>query len=485
MRATTWTYAATAAMLLAVAAPADTLLTKDGRVIDGPKMERTADTVVIHFENGKVTVPMELVKDVFLESDTEELPKGERRRIEKQLEEDRARVLESQLHKEWRNRYEVKTKNFIWQYTLPDHIGQALQTRFETYFDHFKKLWRIKINKRDPRFTDARLPVNFYRTAAQYQQVAGASPGALAFYRFVKPVDLNAFYDRIDPEGTEMVLYHELSHHMQHLVEENFTYPHWPGEGVAEYYGASLYREDKKKLDIGLSQDGRLAEVKNDVSLDKYLSVREIVTKPAYTDYTWGWALVHFFKSDPKMSKAFDTYFLGLARDRGVKRVPYAFGFMTVEGEESLRFLLECLDLQPEDLPDLDQRFHDYVMNTLKFESALAKEKAAISAMRTGKRLRAERLFKEALEEGELTANGYYQYATMVRWSDKGKAKSMFRKAIEVDPLVGTFYYDLGRLLEDDDADESKRLKALALELDPEVDSFAIDIRIEASADDE
>ena len=236
-----------------------------------------------------------------------------------------------------------------------------MQVRFEAYYNHFKKIWRLKRDKRKPK-----LPVNFYRTSKQYQRVAGAPPGALAYFRFVEPYDLNSFYDRLDPVETEMVLYHELSHYVQKLIDEDFKMPHWPGEGIAEYYGGSLYDDDKGKLAIGLIQEGRLAEVKEDISKGDYLTIRDIVTKQAYTDYTWGWALVHFFMNDKKMAKGFEKYTTGLARDKGVKRVQFAFGLVTVTGEESLRYLLECLDVEPDELPDLDQRFHDYVVNELQ-----------------------------------------------------------------------------------------------------------------------
>jgi tetratricopeptide (TPR) repeat protein len=468
-----------AAALLVAPSPADTLLTVDGRVFDGPTMVRTDDAIVVHFENGEVTVPLTMVKDVFIDADTTGLSTRERRKIEKQLAQRREQLAEASAHSEWRDRYIVETKNFSWQYTIPDHIGQEMQRRFETYFEYFKKKWRLKRDKRKPR-----MPVNFYRTTKQYQRVAGAPAGALAYFRFVEPYDLNSFYDRLDPRGTEMVLYHELSHYVQKLIDEDFKYPHWPGEGVAEYYGGSLYDVEKNKLEIGLLQEGRLAEVKNDISLDKYLGIREIVTKDAYSDYTWGWALVYFFQQDKKLAKGFDRYFLGLAREKGVKRVEFAFGLRTVTPEESLRYLLECLGIKPEDLPDLDQRFHSFVINDLQFESNTALEAAALSAKRSGKSIRAARLFGEAEEAGGLSANGYYQYAQMRRWKDKSAAKKLYAKAIELDPLMGTYYYELGRLIEDGDEQESKRLKALGKELDPEVDGYLIDVQFTQQVDE-
>ncbi len=468
------------ALLAGVPLRADTLMTTDGRIIDGPPMERGEEGVTIHFEHGDVFVPEAMVHELFIDADLEALPKKERRKLEKELADRRAEIEEAQAHSTWGSRYHAKTKNFEWEYTLPEHMAEGLKVRFEAYYAYFAKLWRLKRNRREKPML-----VNFYRDSKQYQRVAGAPPGALAYFKFVGRYDLNACYDRLDPVETEMVLYHELSHYVQKLIDEKFNMPHWPGEGVAEYYGGSLYDPETRKLRVGLIQDGRLAEVKSDISLDKYLSIREIVTKPAYTDYTWGWALVHFFKSDKKMSKAFDRYLLGLAREKGVHRVLGAFGLKTVEGEESLRFLLECLGLEESDLPELEKRFYAYIENDLKFESSHAKEKAATAAQRVGKRLRALRLFKEAEEAGGLSAMGCYNYARLLRYEDKGKAKQYLKRAIELDPLVATFYFDLGRLFEDDDEEESARLIGLAKELDPDVESWVIDIEFEGNEEDE
>lgn len=462
------------AALLAPSAPADILMTVDGRTIDGPEMERTEQAVIVHFENGDVEVPLEMVKDVFIGEDTSRLSHRERRRIEREMEEKREQLEEALTHTEWRDRYIVETDNFTWQYTIPAHIGEAMQERFEAYYDYFRKRWRLRRDRNDPK-----LPVNFYRTAEQYQRVSGSPPSALAYFRYVKPYDLNSFYNRLDPVETEMVLYHELSHYAQKLVEEDFNYPHWPSEGVAEYYGGSLYDEEEEELRIGLVQEGRLAQVKEDLSLGKFVSIREIVTEPAYTDYTWGWALVHFFMNDRRMADDFEDYFLGLARDRNVDRRRGPWNLETVSGEESLRYLLDCLGIDEDELPELDKRFQQYVRDELQLETSTAKEKAAIAAQRVGKRLRATRLFEEAQEEGGLSANGYYQFARMVRWKEKARAKSLYRKAIEEDPLVGTYYYELGRLIEEEDEEEAARLRALGKELDPEVGAYTIDISFE------
>ncbi len=472
---------AAAFCLLATPTSADTLLTKDGRIIDGPPMERVEGKIIIHFENGDVGVPEEMVQEVFIEAELEQIPKSRRRKIEKQIKEKREEIDEARGHAEWRNRYNEETANFNWQYTIPKHIALGMQMRFEAYYKVFAKEWKLKRDKRMPK-----LPINFYRDTAQYQRTTGSPPGALAYFRFVEPYDLNACYDRVDPRETEMVLYHELSHYLQKLIDEKFKMPHWPGEGISEYFGGALWNEEKKKLEIGLIQEGRLTEVKNDIANGKFVSIHDTVTKQAYSDYTWGWALVHFFMNKPEYKKGFQRYVVGLARQKGVKRVPFAFGLKTVKGEESLRYLKECLKIKNDEQFEAVQReFYEYVEEELQQEGASGLEKAAVAARRAGKRIRATRLFGEAEEAGGLSALGCYQYAQMVRHKDRGLAKELYKRAIDLDPLMGTFYYEYGRLIEDDDEEEAKRYKGLAKELDPDVDTWVIDIQFKAGDDDE
>ncbi len=466
--------------LLASPGAADTLLTKDGRIVDGPQMERVDGAIVIHFENGDVTVPEEMVQEVFIEAELAEIPKNRRRKIERQIKEKRKQIEEASGHAKWRDRYNEETANFNWQYTIPKHIALGLQMRFEAYYKVFAKEWKLKRDKRKPK-----LPVNFYRDSEQFHRTSGAGGGTLAYFRFVEPYDLNACYDRVDPRGTEMVLYHELSHYLQTLINEKFTMPHWPGEGIAEYFGGALWNEEKKKLEIGLIQQGRLTEVKGDIDNGIFVSIRETVTKDAYSDYTWGWALVHFFMTRPEYKKGFQRYVVGLARQKGVKRIPYAFGLTTVAGEESLRYLMQCLKIKNDkQLAEVQREFYTYIEEELQLEGALGLEKAALAARRVGKSIRAKRLFSEAEEAGGLSALGCYQYAQLVRHKDRGLAKKLYKRAIVLDPLVGTFYYEYARLIEKDDKQEAERYKALAKELDPEVDTWVIDLTFDAGDDD-
>jgi len=490
-----------ACLLLATAsafvpcAAADVLLLKDGRIVDGMSMEQGEGHVVVHFANGDVQVQDELVLTLITdEGDTYEPETDEEKTqfekglvpfegkwikaakrdklIKKRIDEKRAEIEDAMAHSEWGARHIDETPNFRWEFTLPRHVWDRYSGSLEAYYKIFCKDWRIKRDKRKKK-----LMINFFGDRKEFNRTSGAGgTGALAYFMFLGDYDLCVYYDRLDPDTTEMVLFHEASHYMQKLINPDFRYPHWPGEGLAEYYGGALWDPAKKKLEVGLIQEGRLAEVLSMMSRDEMVSLEDCVKKDAYTDYTWGWTLVHFLMTDKRYAKPFKTYFVGLANAKGVKRTVESFSLRFISPEESFRYFKECLKLKsPEDVLSLQEEWYSYIRNELKFESGAGLEKAAISANRDGKPIQARRLFGEAEAAGGMTANGCHQYAKLLRGRDKSKARGLWEKAIKLDPLVGTYYFELGRLVESKDEAEGKRLKSLARELDPEVDVWSID----------
>ncbi len=466
------TFIPLAILAVASAAPSfgDILLTVDGRVIDGPTMERSGDECIIHFKNGDITIPNSLVADLFLEADLENIPKNRLRQVQKQLAERREAIDEALAHSEWGQAYEDETKNFRWKYTLPKGVAEMFKARLESYYTIFAKDWRVKRNKKKPK-----LMVNFFANRKEFKRTSGAGGGALAYFMFLGDYDLCCFYDRLDMASTEMVLYHEASHYLQKLLNEDFKMPHWPGEGIAEYYGGALWNTKTRSLDVGLIQEGRLTEIKNDISSGRVLSIEEIVVEKAYTDYTWGWALVHFCMNSKELKKGFVKYANGLANDRKVARVPFAFNLNTVSPEESLRYFKECLKLTKDgDLEQLTKRYHTYIEEELVLEGPSGLEKAGMGAVQAGKYIRARRLFSEAREAGGLSAVGCYQYAKLVRSADKALARDLYQDATLLAPLTGTYWYEYGRLHLDET--EGARLMALAKELDPEVGAYDIDM---------
>ena len=261
----------------------DILVLQDGRIFDGLTLEHAEGGLTIHYEHGDVHVPDELILDATFEDQQHWEPRTEEERekfekglvpyegkwitlkrrdqlIERRIEERREQIEDMKAHRLWRNRHEVPTKHFSFEFTVPEHLFAPFRDKMEAYFSSFAKDWRVK----QPRDL-GRLTVCFYNDREHFQQVSGASYGVLGYFRFVEPLELNFFFDRLDLELTEEVMYHETNHYLQKLIDVDFSYPHFPGESLAEYYGASHYDPETKKFTTGHVLEGRLAEVQRDV----------------------------------------------------------------------------------------------------------------------------------------------------------------------------------------------------------------------------
>ncbi len=473
----------------------DILVLKDGRIIDGFEMSQGEGHVTVELKSGAIEIADKLV-DVLLEKDkeisfipqtdeereqfekgfvrfegrwtklrtaTKEIKKAVAARID-QAEEDKRREM-------WKDRYITETKYFEWQHTTP--LGTT--TRFidacDAYYEIFKKDWKIKRDKKKPK-----LPINFYTSRKEFFRGAGASGGALAYFRFVEPYDLCAFYDRLDPQFTEQVLFHELGHYLHKLIDEDFKYPHWPGESLSEYYGGAKWDPVKKSLEVGLIHNGRLAVIKREIADGEKIKLREMITTRGFEDYTWGWSFVHMLMNDKKHQKNFKKFFLGLATDKNVKRTRASFNLKFVEGEEVLRYFMECMKIEDEkELRELEKQWYDYINEDLEFagENALIWE--AKTAASQGEKKRARELYEDAFEESMETplAKAHYDYAQLLR-SAEGKNQERIkhlRAAVEKAPLTAEYRYSLGKELADSKDDELKaegeKLMEIAKELDP------------------
>lgn len=165
-----------ALLLLASAAAggtarADLLQLKDGRFIDGPKMVREADAVVVKYANGEIRVPLAQVEDCFIEGAPAPEPVTEEekaRRAEglvrwkgkwvkpeardKALKEEAARrkaeLQDIQAHQEWRNRYQFETKNFKVESTLPPRLNEHYMTRLEAFFEEGRRCSGSRASRR-------------------------------------------------------------------------------------------------------------------------------------------------------------------------------------------------------------------------------------------------------------------------------------------------------------------------------------------------
>src|SRR6185503_19408305 len=316
-----------------------------------------------------------------------------------------------------------------------------------------------------PPRNEPKLPVNIYRDPKSYYQVSGSPPGALAYFRFVKPWDLDTYYDRLDNDQSKQVLYHEANHYLQLLVDTTFAVPHFPGEAMAEYYGASRWDPVTKKFETGLIQEGRLCEIQTDIAGgDKVTLEMLLTTGGMYQHYTWGWSLVHFLMNDTRYAAKFQKFFLALSGGKGILRQDLGRdNLRTVSQEDVWKVFQAELGLKDAAaVRKMETEWYDYIDKLgLVSESGLAK--AGFTAAETGRPIRARRFFKEAIAKGSKNPLVFEKYAELLdEEGQNSEAKEMLAKAIELDPLEGKFYNSLGhrmRLINKKDPEADKWIK--------------------------
>lgn len=484
--------------LLTIPAHADMLLLEDGRVIERPKMEQVEKGVKVHFENGEILVPAEKIVSAILENAPPYEPKTPEEKakmdkglvpfegkwvkpakrdklIQKLIAERKAMMAEIKKHTLWRNKWTEKSKHFEFEYTVPPNIGAYYRDLMEAYYKAFAKDWKVGQPK-----DLGKLKVCFYINREDFQQIGGAGGRALAYFRFVKPLELNFFYDRLDPALTEQVMYHEANHYLQYLLNPEFNMPHFPSEALAEYYGASVFDPKTKKLVTGQVLEGRLTEIQLDVLNGEMMGLEKMLTKEMYEHYTWGWSLAHFLMNDKRYRKKFERFVKELASGKGVSHVPYNYGLKTVKMPQVWEHFKKTLGCSsPQKVLDLEKEWHEYVKQGLKVVTARGLEKAGTRAMHAGRDIRAKRLFKEAIDKGTDSAMAYHYYAKLLgRKGGRDEALKYHRKAIELAPLESSLYVSLARALRfGDDKEEGKRLLQLALELDPDNPYLAREVK--------
>ncbi len=473
----------------------DILCLKDGRVVEGPvpAMKRTEAGIELTYRNGTVLVPTELIQGAVLAADPIEAPRNAEEQekavkgyvrfegrwvtpaqrdelLNKRRTEQQKLLEEIRDHGEWRTRSTEDTRYFRFEYTVPKTVFGAYRDSMEAYFAEFARAWKIK----PPSKTD-RLPVCFHADEESFHQVSGARGGVKGWFRYVRPWELNIYYDRLDPRYSTEVLFHEANHYLQKLIDLEFAYPHFPGEALAEYYGASEWDPVAKKLTVGLIQEGRLVEIQTDIAagermpLDKLLSEKDL-----YDHYNWGWSLVHFLMNDDRYAPKFQKFVFALAKDKDVKR--YALGvdnLKTVTGDEVFKTFMRELGLKDgAALRKVEKEWYDYIDTKLDVKSTRGMERAGIQAFAQNRPLRALRMLKESVDSGSRNPLALHTYAKLLYFKKKQRdeARAVWKRCAEVDPLDGRFYAWIGHTLlvenpKKDEEREGKRLLELAKEL--------------------
>ncbi len=505
----------------------DSVQLHDGRFVLDQKMVRTDKGVMVHFPHGDVFLSdgkIHSTTATFADGSRKEVSAADQAKLDKglvffngkwmsvksaekaqvRLREKRKKNIEEALkHRKWKGRYFKKSKHFAFEFTISPDVMKGYSAMLETYYKVFTKQWNIKV---PPRL--GRLKVCFYHDADTFHQVSGARQGTLAYFRFVTPIELDFYYDRMDADYTYAVMFHEANHYLTYLISPKFMYPRWINEGMAEYYGASKWDPKKKKMSIGHIQEGRLAVIRDETMLNliggagtstsrggtpKWMGLEDLIdeTKNGIQarHYAWAWSFIHFMfhGENKKYATKFKKFFIALARDKKIERTkPDSRRFRTVTSESLTEALKRYLGV--DDFTELDKEWHNYIRG-LKATGHRGKMMAGRFALNDNMPIKAMRLLQESLDGGNENPLCYYYLAEAQYDKDLyAKAELSYRKLIEMDPLIGMAYVRLARCREKQDApdEEVARWRQLAGEVEP--DNFGVAMEIlfdEEEAEDE
>jgi tetratricopeptide (TPR) repeat protein len=477
----------------------DMLQLTDGRFLTAPSMTRTPEGIKVHFENGDVFVKKDLVREAsaskveggpaeppppdaadkgakgFVRFEGKWIKKEQRDQVLEGRRKERARkIKEAMDRREWRNRLKLTTANFEFEYTIDPEVMKEFAALMEEYYKVFLKEW--KITKPGDM---GKLKVCFYHDPDTYYQVSGAPRGAIGYFRFVKPIELNFYFDRNDRALTTLVMFHETNHYLTHLIDPDFRYPIWINESLAEYYGASQWDPATKKMEVGFLQEGRLTAIQDHILDGKWQGLEELIRLEhgAFNadHYAWGWSFVHYLLQNKKYGPKFKSFYVALAREQSIKTAALSgYGSSgprrTIEADEVIRTLLRYLGVK--DLKTLEKEWHEYVKG-LKPASGRGYAEAGEMYEMFGMPIKARRYYETAIEKGDKRPVVYYGLGrTLERKNEFEKAQEAFKSAIAGDPLNGIYYAVLARAIQNQTRNateaECVRLRKLALEVDPD-----------------
>ncbi len=548
LRCRSWRALATAlcfATLGARSAAADTLVTVDGRIVECREARESAAGYALTFEHGSIEVPRSAVAEVVSEdglSDYVPQNEDERQKLaegfvryrgkwmskaaylaetKRRNEERRLRFEERKLHTDFVNAWEKETKHFrLKTNTSPellDYYGELL----ETYWDLMDK--RVGIDP-SPTLRRTKMTVNIYKSHQEFVELsaAGVDYSTLGYF-WAQDQTLNFFHDYQEPKRSEWVALHECTHLLTYLIDPQFSPSAksiWINEGVADLFGSSEVRRDKK---------GKLEIVPGKLQTDRVLTVQQAIKDGTDTkleqllkllpkdfdgfQYAHAWSFVYFLTQDARYEKGFTGFFHDLyalkVEKKDVEPGADKSGVqITVPPDEVRRLLLKRLGLRGTE--DLEREWKAFVA-AIPIEAPEARFQRAYRMARFGQGLsadpaRSKRALEEAradldfaIQSGFEDARAYWARGLFQAYALGRLAEGVedFRRAIELDPLNPAYRFDLAQTLcgalfsvsigsvrvalegerklsgTPEELAEAKAQFGLAYELDPESDLYA------------
>src|SRR5690349_1083346 len=329
------------AALLAASLAADTLVTRDGRVIEVKKTREDPAGYRLVFEAGEIVVPKDQVASVEIEGDMADyVPKDEKEKTllaqgfvrhkgkwisKAQYQTDlvalaaarRVRTAELVRRSDFDNGWEVESKHFRFKSNTSPEILQRYVDLLESYYALMDS--RIGI-KPSPTLARTKMKVNVFRRQKEMIARAGdeSVDESVLGYFDSEAQSLNFFHDYKDPDRSTQTALHECTHLLTYLIDPDYLPQMWINEATAEFFGSCEITAAKSKVTLvpGRVLEDSILTVqqmigdKQQIALDKLLTAPDEEFDGLY--YAHAWSFVYFLQNSPKYSKAFNKFFKDL-----------------------------------------------------------------------------------------------------------------------------------------------------------------------------
>lgn len=508
--------------LLASPAGADTLVTKDGRVIEVKKAREEGEAFKLVLSSGEIVVPKEQVASVEIEGDMSDyFPKDDKEReflakgyvrhkgrwmskagyeveLSKAAEARRERTEELARRSQFANGWEVESKHFRFKSNTSPEILKRYVDLIEGYYALMDS--RIGI-KPSPTLARTKMQVNIFRRQQEMIEHAGDKDIDESVLGYFSSWDqaLNLYHDYKDPSRSEATTLHECTHLLTYLIDPDYLAQIWINEAVADYFGSCEVTSAKGKLELlpGQIDEDSILSVQQAIAGEALIPLDQLflTDRDDYDGlhYAHGWSFVYFVQNTPKYAKAFNRFFKDLY---GLDlKESKAETLNTGSGDKSgLRKRYPAADIRDallkrlgvKDIAALQEEWTEFVQAT-PIESSRASFLRGYQALATGEdSKRALSDFDAAITGGYTRPEAYWARAhARMRTDDRKGALEDFRHAVELEPLNAVFRAELGWGLtlwwgaeskgiqgSQEERDEALEQFGLASELDPENDEL-------------
>ncbi|MCZ6597769.1 MAG: DUF1570 domain-containing protein [Planctomycetota bacterium] len=471
-------------LLLGGPAPADRLITTDGRILDVVKARELPDGGYrLVFQSGEIHCSAEHVASVEIEGDMSDyVPQNDdekqklargfvryrgkwlskpayRSQLNKQAQESRKRTEELAAHANFSNAWEKETKHFV----IRTNTSPELLEFYDELLEGFYKLMDDRIGiKPTPTLKRTKMVVNIYKSHDEFLSYnPEMSRSVLGFFSSTDQT-LNFFHDYQEPSRSTWVALHECTHLLTYLIEQQYLHQIWMNEAVADYFGSSEFTKDKR---------GRLVIVPGKIQVDRILTVQQaikdgkdirleklfLIDRNSFQgfQYAHAWSFVFFLnEANPKYAKAFNKFFKDLytLKLKGVRAETINTGLYDKLGmrkrykpEDIRDQLLKRLGT---DIDSLEKEWKDFIAGT-EIDAPEARFKRGYNVVRGGRREEFDQAKEDldfAIENGITDPRAFRARGLLKLYTGKA-AEEDLRRAVELAPLLAIFHYDLGRVL--------------------------------------